>query len=146
MGTRRQPHTRTPARASSSRARPIRPPTLGAFDGERGSGSVLAVAVLACVLVMTAAVVPTSAALVVKQRVVAAADAAALATADTASGLVAGVPCDAGRRIAQRNGAALTACSVNGAIATVTASSSWLGLPITVSARAGPPRPSSRSP
>ncbi|HWU47541.1 MAG TPA: Rv3654c family TadE-like protein [Humibacter sp.] len=127
-------------------ARPSRSPARRVIGGERGSGSVLAVAVLACVLVMTAAVVPTSAALVIKQRVVAAADAAALATADTASGLVAGVPCDVGRRTARRNGAALTACSVHGTIATVTASSNWLGLTITVAARAGPPGASARSP
>jgi helicase/secretion neighborhood TadE-like protein len=106
---------------------------------ERGSGSVLAIGVLACVLAITAVIVPTCAALVIKQRVVAAADAAALAAADTASGLIAGVPCDAGRRMAQKNGATLARCSVDGAVATVTASSTWLGLSITVSARAGPP-------
>jgi len=100
---------------------------------------VLAVAVLACVLGLTVVVVPVSEALVMKQCVVAAADAAALAAADTASGVIAGIPCDTGARTAERNGASLTACAVDGVVATVTASSSWLGMPISVTARAGPP-------
>ena len=116
-----------------------RPQATAPGTDESGSGSILAVAVLACVLGLAAVVVPTNEALVVKQRVVAAADAAALAAADTAAGVVAGIPCEAGNRTAERNGATLTACRVDGITATVTASASWLGMPISVTARAGPP-------
>jgi len=107
--------------------------------GERGSGTILTVAVLAAVLALVGTVVAVSLALVAKQRVVGAADAAALAAADTASGFVAGYPCAAAKRAAQLNGAELGGCDVAGLIATVTAHTSYLGMEITVAARAGPP-------
>lgn len=107
--------------------------------GDAGSGSVLAIAVMASVVAFTLMLVPLAQALVVKQRVVAAADAAALAAADTASGVVAGFPCDAAGRAARLNGARLGRCEIDGLVATVAAASSYWGLNITVLARAGPP-------
>ncbi|MCU1419075.1 MAG: hypothetical protein JWR57_244, partial [Mycetocola sp.] len=59
---------------------------------ERGSGSVLAVALVASVLMLAGLVLPLNAALMTRQLTANAADAAALAAADTASGLVAGYP------------------------------------------------------
>jgi secretion/DNA translocation related TadE-like protein len=106
---------------------------------DEGSGSVLAIAVIASVIALTTMLVPLAQALVVKQRVVAAADAAALAAADTASGAIVGFPCEAAKTAAQLNGARLGRCDVDGLIATVSAASSYLGLTITVLARAGPP-------
>jgi secretion/DNA translocation related TadE-like protein len=67
-----------------------------------------------------------------------AADAAALAAADTISGLVPGVPCDTAGRAAQLNGANLGGCTFDGLIATVSVSRP-AGLPtIEARARAGP--------
>jgi secretion/DNA translocation related TadE-like protein len=106
---------------------------------ERGSGSILAVAVMASVLAVAGMMVPVTAALVVKQRVAGAADAAALAAADTASGLLAGFPCEAAGRAARANDAEIGSCVIEGMMATVTARANYLGLAITVSARAGPP-------
>jgi len=109
------------------------------LHGDAGSGSVLAVAVIASVVALTLMLVPLAQALVLKQRVVAAADAAALAAADTASGALAGFPCDAAERAARLNGAGLGRCRIDGLIATVSARSTSWGLNITVLARAGPP-------
>lgn len=106
---------------------------------DAGSGSVLAIAVIASVVAVTLMLVPLTQALVLKQRVVAAADAAALAAADTASGALAGFPCAAAEKAARLNGARVGRCEIDGLIATVSAVSSYWGLNISVLARAGPP-------
>ena len=106
--------------------------------GERGSGSVLAVALLGALFTLTAVLVPVLALLPVSQSVQGAADAAALAAADVASGLVPGVPCVTAARAAELNGARLVACSVDGLIATVAVSRTAGGFPIGSRARAGP--------
>ncbi|MCU1576325.1 MAG: hypothetical protein JWP70_1029 [Leifsonia sp.] len=106
---------------------------------ESGAGSLLAVGVVASVLAVTSMVVTVSLALAVKQRVTGAADAAALAAADTASGAIAGFPCDVAATAARLNGAELGRCEVSGAVATVSARAGYLGFDISVAARAGPP-------
>lgn len=78
-------------------------------------------------------------ALSVRQAVAGAADAAALAAADVASGLLPGFPCAQAERVAEANGATLEACHVDGLIATVSVGSSVLGIPVTAGATAGPP-------
>ncbi|TFD06124.1 hypothetical protein E3T25_03365 [Cryobacterium sandaracinum] len=106
---------------------------------ERGSGTVLAVGVLGAVMLLTAVLLPLFAALVVGQAVQGAADAAALAAADTASGAVAGMPCAAADEAARLNGASVTVCTVEGLIASVTAVRGYLGFELGAQARAGPP-------
>jgi len=106
---------------------------------DAGSGSILALGILAASFVLTVALVPLLAALVVGQLVQNAADAAALAAADTVSGLVAGYPCPAAHETARLNSAAVTACSLDGLTATVTVSRDYLGFTIVGRARAGPP-------
>lgn len=106
---------------------------------EEGSGSILAIGVLAAVLVFTGLVLPLSAGFVVRQRVEAAADAAALAAADTALGLTPGSPCAMAEHASTLNNAALGECRLEGVVATVTAGANFLGLAITATARAGPP-------
>jgi secretion/DNA translocation related TadE-like protein len=106
---------------------------------ESGAGSLLAVGVVASMLAVTSMVIMVSLALAVKQRVTGAADAAALAAADTASGAVAGFPCDVAAAAARLNGAELRRCEVSGAVATVSARAGYLGFDISVAARAGPP-------
>lgn len=107
--------------------------------GEAGAGSVLAVALVAAVLLLTGFALPLHAALTTRQLTANAADAAALAAADTASGLAPGYPCDNARRAAALNGAELGDCSVSGLEARVSASKRVLGVAVTVEARAGPP-------
>lgn len=106
---------------------------------DEGSGSVLVVALAAAVLMLTGLALPLNQALTVRQVVANAADAAALAAADTASGLVAGYPCANAARAAELNGAALGECVLSGTDARVTAVRHVLGVPVTVAAWAGPP-------
>ena len=90
-------------------------------------------------MLLTAVLLPLFAALVVGQAVQGAADAAALAAADTASGVVAGVPCAAAAEAARLNGASVTVCTVEGLIASVTAVRGYLVFELGARARAGPP-------
>lgn len=106
---------------------------------EGGAASVLAVGLVAATLIAAGLLAPLCAAFAARQAAAGAADAAALAAADTASGLVPGVPCEAAMRAAELNGASLDECTVEGLIARVTVSTTVLSLPITASARAGPP-------
>jgi secretion/DNA translocation related TadE-like protein len=57
---------------------------------------------------------------IAKHRAAAAADSAALAAADIASGLIPGYPCAAAEQLSIHNGAELIDCSVSGLIVTVT--------------------------
>ncbi|MBH0009836.1 hypothetical protein I6E58_10900 [Salinibacterium sp. SWN1162] len=97
------------------------------------------VGLVATVIVITALVVPLYWALSVRHALAAATDAAALAAADTASGLVAGYPCDNAELLAGVNDAHIKECVVDGRIVTVTASRRILGILVTTSATAGPP-------
>jgi secretion/DNA translocation related TadE-like protein len=123
-------HARGPAGSRAGRPR---------SGAERGSGSVLAMAVLGAIVTLTLLLVPVLGLLVALGQLRTAADAGALAAADTASGLLAGVPCDAAHRAATLNGAHLTGCTVDGLIATVTVTRLAGGLEFSVRARAGPP-------
>ena len=110
-----------------------------AAAGERGSGSILAVALIAGVLCLMGLLLPLQFALARGQAVSGAADAAALAAADVRSGAMAGFPCEAAATVARANGARLDACELDGLVATVRVSASVLGLPVRASATAGPP-------
>ena len=107
--------------------------------GERGSASVVIVGLMAGIVALTSLAVPLYSALAMKRSVSAAADAAALAAADVAVGRSAGFPCEVATRVAAANGASVTACTVDGLIATVTTSRILLGIPVVSSATAGPP-------
>ncbi len=107
---------------------------------ERGAGSVLALAIVGATTVVLVAVLSLGAALVLRQRVIGAADAAALAAADGASGAVAGAPCGLAERVAQANHAILGRCVLDGLVATVTVSASFGGVPFSARSTAGPPR------
>jgi len=108
-------------------------------ERQRGSGSILGVALIAGVLCMVAMLLPLQLALARGQAIASAADASALAAADVRSGAVAGFPCEAAAAVARANGAELTACALDGLVATVGVSGSVLGLPVRAAATAGPP-------
>ncbi|RJT88148.1 hypothetical protein D6T64_12255 [Cryobacterium melibiosiphilum] len=95
--------------------------------------------ILASVVLLTLVIVPLLGLLALGQGVQNAADAAALAAADTASGAAAGFPCAAAEEAAVLNGAAVSACLVDGLIATITVQRGYLGLSLSARARAGPP-------
>lgn len=106
---------------------------------EAGAGSIVAVAVIATVLCLTALVLPLQFAFARGQSLAGAADAAALAAADTLSGAVAGTPCVAAAEVARANGAELDACVLDGLVATVRVGGSAAGIHLTATATAGPP-------
>ena len=113
-------------------------------DDERGAGSILAVALVAGMLCLAALCAPVLAALPAVQRAAGAADAAALAAADVASGVIPGIPCEAAGRVAHANGTTLGRCELDGIVATTTVGLRVAGIEITASATAGSPRESDR--
>ncbi len=106
--------------------------------GERGSGTVVTLGAALGLLAVLLMLLPLAVVLASRQSVTGAADAAALAGADVASGLLPGYPCQEAARVAAANGAELAACAVDGLVVTVTASRSLLALTIAESATAGP--------
>lgn len=106
---------------------------------DRGSGTVLSIAIVAATVLLTAMTLPLASAFAQRHAIAAAADAAALAAADVAAGVAPGYPCAVARRVAESNGAGLSSCEVDGLVATVSASASVLGLTVTMRATAGPP-------
>ena len=111
---------------------------------ESGAATALAVGVIAALVVLLAALVPVVVLLGAHGRAGAAADAAALAGADTALGVTAGVPCDTAARVAAADGAAIVRCRQSGVDVRVDVSVTVLGIAVPGAARAGPPedRPS----
>ena len=106
---------------------------------DRGSGAVLALSMVAAVVTLGLAAVTLAAALTTRQRVVGAADLAALAAADAASGIIPGSSCELAARVADAAGARLTGCSLDGLVARVTLSGGFAGIPIEARSAAGPP-------
>lgn len=105
---------------------------------DQGSGSILAVAIVAAMLGLIALSTPLYAVLSAKQRAASAADASALAAASVALGIVPGIPCAAAASLATANRASLTRCEVDGAIVTVRLSVPILGFDVSATATAGP--------
>ncbi|MGA1835679.1 Rv3654c family TadE-like protein [Herbiconiux sp. 11R-BC] len=127
------------SRRTPSRLRPT-PADRTALAGEEGSGSVAGVGVLLAVCAVLLALAPLGAAVAARQRLVGAADSAALAAADASSGRRPDSPCGIAAAVAAADGAHLTACAVDPAgVAAVTVSTTVVGWPITAAARAGPP-------
>lgn len=106
---------------------------------ETGSGSVLAIGLLGATVATAATIVAIFAVFAVNQQVQGAADAAALAAADTASGLLPGIPCELAATVATANGAVVTVCSLDGLIARVEVTRRFRGIDLSALARAGPP-------
>ena len=106
--------------------------------GERGSGSIVAVAVMAVILAFASLSIPLYVVLSAKQLVAGAADAAALAAADVAVGITAGAPCAVAESVASANGASLTACETDGLVVTVRATVDRFGFTVPAVSTAGP--------
>lgn len=111
--------------------------------GERGSGTVTALAIIAVLLVLAVGVTALMQAQAAAGRARLSADLAALGGATALSSIVAPAdPCSVARRVAEANGAALTGCTVAGEDVTV-----WVAVGVnvlgvgrtaTAAARAGP--------
>lgn len=103
------------------------------------SGAVASVGMVAAAAMLTVTFATVASAAVHGQRLAGAADAAALAAADTASGAVVGFPCERAAEVASATGSVLTECAVDGLVATVTVSSRFGPMTASARARAGPP-------
>ncbi|MEP6479959.1 MAG: Rv3654c family TadE-like protein [Rhodoglobus sp.] len=106
---------------------------------ETGAGTPLVIAIVGGLVMLTSLTLPLYFALSVRQSAAGAADAAALAAADTASGLLPGYACESAGRVAVANGFSLDGCSVDGLVATVRVSTQVLGVGVSAAASAGPP-------
>jgi secretion/DNA translocation related TadE-like protein len=106
---------------------------------DNGSGSILAIGVLAAIVILAATSIPIYAVFAARSHVTAAADAAALAAADARRGVVGGFPCDVAEKVATANGAELEKCELDGYIATVEVRRELLGFDLRSTATAGPP-------
>lgn len=105
------------------------------------AGTALSAGVLVVAASLSLGLAAVGGAAVTAQRVAGAADAAALATADVASGAVSTgeEPCAAGARVAAAFGVTLTDCTLEGLVATVQVQAVYAGLAAVSRARAGPP-------
>jgi secretion/DNA translocation related TadE-like protein len=81
---------------------------------ERGSGTIVALGLIAALMTLLALVVILGAAAAAKTQAGRASDLAALAAADTARGLNSGDPCTVAEQVAERNGSVLAECAVGG--------------------------------
>ncbi|WP_157981673.1 Rv3654c family TadE-like protein [Protaetiibacter intestinalis] len=106
---------------------------------DRGSGGVLALALVGATLVVALTVLGLGAALAARQRAVAAADAAALAAADALLGVAPGEPCALAEEVATAHRVALSVCTIDGAEALVAVRTEALGVTMELVSRAGPP-------
>jgi secretion/DNA translocation related TadE-like protein len=103
------------------------------------AGAVLSVAIVGVAAAMTVGLASVGAAATFAQRLAGAADAAALAAADTAAGAVPGDPCDRADEVAGASRTVVTACEVADLTVTVTVSAPFGHFVANASARAGPP-------
>lgn len=112
------------------------------MEGQRGSGTVLAVGLAMAVMIAMAAVLLLAQAGVLATRAAAAADLAALAGADALRGVTDGEPCMVAASVAARHGAVVLSCSEGPGqtldVRTELKERSLAG-PATGRARAGPP-------
>jgi secretion/DNA translocation related TadE-like protein len=108
-------------------------------EEETGSGAVLSLAMVAAVVMLGLTSLTLAAALTTRARVAGAADLAALAAADAASGLIPGAPCELAARVAEGASARLVSCALDGLVARVALSGRFADIPIDVRSAAGPP-------
>ncbi|WP_282826791.1 Rv3654c family TadE-like protein [Gulosibacter sediminis] len=106
---------------------------------ERGSGSVLAVAIIGATVSIAVALCLVLAAHAANTRAQVAADAAALAAADTASGRIPGDACGRAAAIAAEHDATLNGCDAGRTETFVTVSLDFGWITLTASSRAGLP-------
>lgn len=86
----------------------------GHLRDERGSGTVLAISIIAVLILLLSLSAVLGAAAAAKAQAERAADLAALAAADTARGLARGDPCTVAEEVAAVNDTVLQECTVGG--------------------------------
>lgn len=102
-------------------------------------GTMAAVGIVAGAAILATGLAAAGSAAVVGQRLASAADGAALAAADAASGAVTGIPCERAAQVAGEFGARVESCDLDELVATITVSLRFGPVVARTSARAGPP-------
>jgi len=110
----------------------------GRVFADRGSATVMAIAMTAAGLVLCGVVILVGQLLLSVRTIQSLADLAALAASDVSMGVVSGRPCDAARAVAQRQGNYSVYCLMNGPEASVTISAEHSGITLSRTATAGP--------
>ena len=105
--------------------------------------AVMSIGTITVVGMLAFGAVAAGGAAVTAQRMSAAADAAALAGADTAAGFASGEPCDAAAHVAAAHGATVADCGVVGTTVSVRVYAVFAGFDVSAAARAGVPATSS---
>ncbi len=99
----------------------------------------LVLSVVAATVLVAGLLGPVVGASVVRHRATVAADAAALAAADTLVGIASGDPCARAAETAAANGASVLRCVPDGLVVTVRVRVGWSFVPLEADATAGPP-------
>lgn len=105
---------------------------------DRGAGSVALLAVIAVLVAVLALCAPLYRGLVAQRELVRAANAVALAAADTLSGRVAGYPCDRAEQTAVLLAVSLEHCAIEADTVRIAVGLSVEGIALIAEARAGP--------
>ena len=103
------------------------------------AGTALAAGVLTVAATLSLGLAAVGGAAVTAQRTAGAADAAALAAADTALGFASGVPCERAAEVVSQARLTLIGCDVDGVTVTVEAAAVTGVFRVHARARAGPP-------
>lgn len=103
------------------------------------AGAVLQAGVVAVTGALAIGLVSVGTAATEAQRLQGVADGAALAAADALAGFAAGEPCARSRRLAAAQGTHLATCVIDERVATIEVRGAFAGIPVSASARAGPP-------
>ncbi|MGK2854402.1 MAG: Rv3654c family TadE-like protein [Microbacteriaceae bacterium] len=105
---------------------------------QAGAAAVLSLGIIAVTTSLLLVVAALGSALITRHRVIAVADAAAIAAADSLRGLVTGYPCERALAVVAGQGLTMTECASVGFVADVTVRGAWSGLSVDARARAGP--------
>jgi secretion/DNA translocation related TadE-like protein len=106
--------------------------------GQRGSGTLMGLALLAGITILGSSAVFVTMGLVEASRVQVAANQAALAASDVSRGVVPGHPCRMASHLVNAAGYRVGRCEVGGGEARVMVSTVWWSMPVEKGARAGP--------
>jgi secretion/DNA translocation related TadE-like protein len=105
---------------------------------DEGAGSVLALALVATTVALALSMTALGAGLAARQRLIGAADAAAIAAADVLLGAAAGEPCVVAEEVAAANGGLVGGCEIDGYVVTVSVRATFAGVPLSARSTAGP--------
>lgn len=114
-------------------------PSRASLKVDRGSGSVLAITVMMLTVALSVAVIIAVAAFTHLYRMQGVADAAALAGADAARGIISADPCLIAADLASAQGVILQHCEQSGEVVTIRFHADVLMFRLAFSAQAGPP-------